>query len=117
MIRNIIQRIPCRSDLIRNHPARCDRWLEFLSQTIQTPEPIMQVQEFIGYCLTRDARYTKSLLLLGPGADGKSVFMQVVRELVGPENCSSVSFEDLEDQFFKIQPVSKGGQYIHGSGV
>jgi len=78
---------------------KCGRWLEFLGTNIQTHEVIMQMQEFSGYCITPSTAFEKCLLLLGPGADGKSVFLKILRELVGAENCAAVSFPDLEDQF------------------
>lgn len=77
----------------------CVRFLEYLGQNVQTDGPIMQLQEFSGYCLTTSTSYEKCLLLLGPGADGKSTFLKILRELVGAENTAAVSFPDLEDQF------------------
>ena len=78
---------------------RCDNFLKYLETNIKTPEVIAQVQEFTGYCLVRHTKYEKALYLLGPGADGKSTYMKILRELVGPENCSAVSFGAIEDQF------------------
>jgi putative DNA primase/helicase len=78
---------------------RCDTWLKYLETNIGTPEVIAQLQEFTGYCFVRHSRYEKALYLLGPGADGKSTYMKILRELVGPENCSAVSFSAIEDQF------------------
>lgn len=78
---------------------RCDRWLKYLEETIQTPEAIAQAQEFAGYCLTRETRFAKCLLLVGPGSDGKSTFLKILQKLVGEENCSSVAFQDLEKEF------------------
>ena len=75
------------------------RWLKFLSETIQTEGAIEQAQEYTGYCLTRETRFGKSLLMLGPGSDGKSVFLKILRALVGPQNCSAVSMPGLDDQF------------------
>jgi putative DNA primase/helicase len=79
--------------------APCDRWEEYLKETIQTPHAIAQAQEFAGYCMVRNTKYEKCLILLGPGSDGKSTFLKILKELVGEENCASVSFPDLEDQF------------------
>lgn len=78
---------------------KCDRFLLFMEQTVQSRGPIMQIQEFVGYCLTQSKEHAKCLLLLGPGADGKSLLFNIMVELVGEANCSHVSFEDLEDQF------------------
>ena len=85
----------------------CKRWKAFLKETIQTPEAIDQVQEFVGCCLTRDTRYAKCLMVIGPGSDGKSVFLKTIRKLIGPENCSAISFQDLEDQFLRSSIYNK----------
>ncbi len=80
-------------------PKRCDRFLAYLDATVRTPAVIDQVQEFAGYILTRHARYEKCLFLYGPGRDGKSTLMKLLREMVGGRNCSAVSFPDLEREF------------------
>ena len=77
----------------------CKRWILFLEETIQTPEVIAQVQEFFGYCLTPSTAFEKCLLCLGPGADGKSTLLKILRAMVGPKNCAAVNIEDLDDQF------------------
>ena len=57
-------------------PKKCDRWLRFLKETIQTPEAIMQAQEFVGYCLTRETRFGKVPDAKGAGRGRqKPVFM------------------------------------------
>jgi putative DNA primase/helicase len=86
---------------------QCDRFLQFLDENVQTEGAIAQLQEFAGYCLTRDTRYAKFLLLLGPGSDGKSTFLMLLKELVGSDNCSAVSFKDLEDQFHRSSLYNK----------
>ena len=80
-------------------PPECEVWLRYLQETVRTAEAIAQLQEFLGYCLLRSTKYEKCLLLIGPGADGKSTFLKIIKEMVGDENCASVSFPDLEDQF------------------
>ncbi len=84
-----------------NSTKTCTRWLKFLDETIQEPDSIKQFQEFAGYCLTRDVKYAKCLLLIGDGSDGKSTALKILRQLVGKQNCSSVGFEDLDDQFHR----------------
>lgn len=99
---------------------RCERWERYLVTNIQTPGPIAQSQEFGGYCLVRHTRFEKCLLLLGPGRDGKSTFMKVIKEIVGVENCAAVSFPDLENEFHRSSLYNKlvnlsteiGGQAI-----
>jgi putative DNA primase/helicase len=88
-------------------PKNCPRWLKFLQETIQTKEPIEQLQEFYGYCLTRETRYEMCLITIGDGGDGKSTAQRVLRHLVGADNCTSVSFDGLEDQFQRVSLYNK----------
>jgi putative DNA primase/helicase len=85
----------------------CSRWLQFLDETIQTPDVIDFIQEFFGYCLTRSTAFGIALFLLGPGSDGKSVMLKVLRTLVGAANCSAVALADLEDQFHRASLHNK----------
>jgi len=80
---------------------KCLRWIQYLEETIQDEEQIMQAQEFAGYCLTRQTKYGKALFLLGPGNDGKSLFLKILRHMIGPQNCAATSFRDIEDQFYR----------------
>lgn len=84
-----------------------EHWLRYLESSVQTPEVIDQMQEFAGYCLTRDTRYAKCLFLHGPGEDGKSIFPKILQAMVGAENTSAVSFSDLEDQFLRAAIYNK----------
>jgi putative DNA primase/helicase len=80
---------------------RCVRWEQFLNETIETPGPIAQLQEFFGYCLVRHAKYQKCLFLLGPGEDGKSKTLDILQDMIGQINCAAVSFSDLEKEFHR----------------
>ena len=86
---------------------KCTRWLQFLKETIQTPSVIMQVQEFFGYCLLKKSPFAKCLLLLGPGSDGKSVFLNILQEMIGEENSAAISFNEMEDQFLRASLYQK----------
>jgi putative DNA primase/helicase len=86
---------------------RCERWIQFLRETIQVRETIMQIQEFFGLCLTRETRFAKCLLMIGPGSDGKSTLLDVLQALIGEENCSAVSMSDLEKEFYRASLYNK----------
>lgn len=86
----------------------CLRWESFLFESLGEDEAVMQeLQKFFGYCLTRETRYEKALILIGPGADGKSTLLNILQEMVGEENCSSVSMEELSDKFHRSTLVDK----------
>lgn len=85
----------------------CERFKKFLSDSVQDEASIRELQKFFGYCLIRETRYEKMLLLYGPGGDGKSTLMNVLRQLVGEENCSHIPMGRLDDQFYLSRLVDK----------
>lgn len=85
----------------------CPTFLNCLDQWIGDADTIREARKFAGYCLTRETRYEKMLILHGPGGDGKSTFMNVLRALVGDKNCSHVPMGRLEEQFYLSRLVGK----------
>ena len=73
-----------------------------MTETVQDPGAICDVQEFFGYCLWRGCHWPMALICIGPGSDGKSVLLNVLKGLVGPDNCTSVNLKDFDDQFQRV---------------
>lgn len=90
-----------------DNPQPCKRWEKFLDETIECGAVINEVQKFFGYCLTRETRHEKALLLIGPGGDGKSKLLDILQAMVGEENCSAASMGALEDQFYVSMLIDK----------
>lgn len=86
---------------------KCERWIQFLNETVQTPDAIALLQEWTGYCLIRSNKFEKALHSIGKGGAGQSTYYKILRLLVGPKNCSSVAFADLEDQFHRSSLYGK----------
>jgi putative DNA primase/helicase len=71
-------------------------FLKFLEDVVSSQENINKIQEFLGYCLmTQTAKYEKALMILGPTDSGKSVFLNVVRSLLGENNIAQESLQNL----------------------
>lgn len=79
--------------------ASCPRWITFLEEVIPDKRQQIQLQQFFGYCLTRETRYQKALILVGPGEDGKSVILKLLTYMVGAHNCSAVQMSSLTEPF------------------
>ena len=62
-------------------------------------EKAQAILEMIGYSMVSHARHEKFILLIGNGANGKSVLLAVVRALIGPVNCSGVQPSQFGNQF------------------
>jgi putative DNA primase/helicase len=73
-----------------------DKFMEFLEEVTRSQEDMKKLQEFVGYCfMTNNAKFGKALMILGPTDSGKSVFLDVVRELLGAENIAQESLQNL----------------------
>lgn len=67
----------------------------------------MIIEEMIGYCLLRRNEIGKSFILTGNGANGKSTLLDLIIELLGEDNVSSVSLQELSDRFKTYQLEGK----------
>jgi P4 family phage/plasmid primase-like protien len=77
----------------------CPKTDRFLTQVL--PEDAIDfIWEILGYALYPGNPMRKAVLLLGPGANGKSVLLGVTRRLLGKENVSSVPLQSLSDNRF-----------------
>lgn len=83
--------------------AVCPRFNQFLSEIFRDDadgqDKALALVEMIGYTLVSHARFERFALLIGPGANGKSVVMEVVRALVGPENAAAVQPSQFGNKF------------------
>lgn len=57
------------------------------------------IEEMIGYCLYRNCRYQKVFLLRGFGKNGKSTLIESIQNMLGEENYSALSLNNLQDKF------------------
>jgi putative DNA primase/helicase len=74
--------------------AKCPRFELFLREIFEgdpdAEDKGRALLEMIGYSLTCDTRYERFVILIGIGANGKSVVLEVVRLLVGQDNAAAV---------------------------
>jgi putative DNA primase/helicase len=84
-----------------NPDAKCLAIEKFLGDVILDLHKLKEVLKFTGSILLRSSKYEKAMMVLGSGANGKSVFIKLLEALVrGEENCSDVSLQDIgEDKF------------------
>jgi putative DNA primase/helicase len=65
-----------------NENAECPQWQQFLDRIIPDTEVQDFIQHFVGSCLTGEIRDQYLVLFIGGGANGKSVFVEVIREML-----------------------------------
>lgn len=76
--------------------ARCEGWHRFLDRVLPDEGCQLLFQEFMVNAMVSGAvKVDKVLVLLGSGANGKSVALELMRALMGERNVSSLSLTDL----------------------
>ncbi len=84
------------------------------------PEKELQdiLAEYIGYVFVKNLKLEKVLLLYGSGANGKSVFFEIVNAMLGRENISNFSLTSLNNETYRSNLEDKllnYGSEIKGS--
>jgi putative DNA primase/helicase len=79
--------------------AKCPEILKFLGQALHAQD-VFTAMKIIGYCLYRNNKYEKAVMLYGPGSNGKGVFIKLIELFVGLENTSHVPLQDLDKDRF-----------------
>ncbi len=80
--------------------AQPTEFLAFLDQVLPDKDEQSALLENCAEPLTRKVWQQKALLLDGPGGNGKSTLFNVLRRVYGPENCSNVQIQSLENNRF-----------------
>ena len=87
-----------------NPSAKSYEWTKFLETvTNHDDKKICLLQELSGYVLFPDNRLQKCAVLIGSGANGKSVFLNVLTRIFGTQNVSNVEMSSLSQDFQVIQ--------------
>jgi len=96
-------RIPNRYD----PTAKCPGIDKFLGEVVGLEyQPL--IEEMHGCALAGDVRHQKALLLLGSGANGKSVLARIAESMVGTENTANVPLDELTNNtFYRAELRSK----------
>ena len=87
--------------------ADCPQWKKFISEIMADREPSMKLlQEMTGYILYSDSSLQKCFFLMGDGANGKSVFLNVIRAVFDEANVSNVEMSSLIEPFQRINLIN-----------
>jgi putative DNA primase/helicase len=96
-----------------NPKAKAPIFEAYLNRVLPDPERQRVLAEYLGYVFikhgTNSLKEEKSLILYGTGANGKSVFFEVVNALLGAENVSSYSLQSLtnDNGYFRAKLANK----------
>ncbi|NOT11300.1 MAG: hypothetical protein HOP23_05630 [Methylococcaceae bacterium] len=72
-------------------------FLDYLTQVLPDADTRKTLQQVAGYLFVKGLKMEKIFFLFGTGANGKSVFFEVLNGVVGSDNISNYSLESLTD--------------------
>lgn len=88
--------------------AQAPKFDAFLMEIFEKPCVVKVMKEFLGYCLSGDTCWLqKAVLLVGDGANGKSVLLETVADAAGRDYVSSVPMQDLHNPVSRAALVNK----------
>ena len=71
-----------------------NQWQHLVREWVD-PETEEWLSSWIGYLMVPDTSWQKILVMLGPGANGKSLFLSAVRQLLGDRVVAAVPLDEL----------------------
>lgn len=77
----------------------CPAFDDFLEWAV-APDDVQRVWEIIGYLMLSGNPLQRAVLLTGGGGNGKGVLLEVIKQLLGEDNCTSVPLHDFADNRF-----------------
>jgi len=93
--------------------ADCPIFMKYLNRVLPDIQSQNLLSEFIGYVFIKHTSKTlkeeKALILYGSGANGKSVFFEVISALFGNQNVSNYSLQSLTEEkgFYRAKIANK----------
>ncbi|KAA6335656.1 hypothetical protein EZS27_016129 [termite gut metagenome] len=78
-----------------NPQAKCPLFDKYLQRVLPDEDCRKVLAEYLGYIFVNNLKLEKALILYGSGANGKSVFFEIVNAILGDENICSYSLQNL----------------------
>jgi putative DNA primase/helicase len=82
--------------------AKCNYIIKHLENVLPHKNDVLLLQEAIGNCLYKKYSFQKAVMLVGSGRNGKGITLQLLTRLLGAENTSAVTLEQLENDIYSM---------------
>jgi len=82
--------------------AKCPEIEKFLDSTFLTEQDKQVFYEIGGFCLLKEYRFEKAFMFVGNGRNGKDKSLELIKRILGLENCCSVPLSALNPESFII---------------
>jgi len=76
--------------------ADCPAIKKFLSEIVNEKD-VQKLIELAGYCLYKGYPIARLVIMVGEGSNGKSTYLELLKTLLGPENVSGLTLQQLSE--------------------
>lgn len=84
---------------------KCPKIESFLEETLSNFEDKKVFYEIVGFCLLKEYKYEKAFMFIGDGRNGKDKSLELIKRLVGIDNCCSIPLHALIPDSFIISEL------------
>lgn len=88
--------------VIYNPLADCPQVDKFLADILASEDDRLVFYELGGFCLWKEYKFEKAFMFVGNGRNGKDKSLELIKRLIGIENCCSVPLSSLIPDSFII---------------
>ena len=85
-----------------NPDAKCNMINKFLQSTLSTIEDGDVFKEIGGFCLLTEYKFEKAFMFVGNGRNGKDKSLELIKRLLGTENCCGVPLSSIKPDSFIV---------------
>lgn len=82
--------------------AECPQIDKFLSETLSNEDDREVFYELGGFCLWKEYKFEKAFMFVGNGRNGKDKSLELIKRLIGIDNCCSVPLASIVPDSFII---------------
>lgn len=83
--------------------ARCPRWERFIDEiTLENGQNGHVLQQIAGYVMYPNCKFQKIFCLIGAGANGKSVYLEMLEKVYSKENCTHIPPAQMTNEFWLV---------------
>lgn len=74
----------------------------FLDQVTENQDYSLLLKEVAGYCFFREMPFQNFFILVGKGCNGKSVYLNILRKMLGEKNISTLTLQTISEGGFEL---------------
>lgn len=80
----------------------CPKIDKFFKEVLKDEEDVQLIYELLGFCLLKEYKFEKAFMFLGYGRNGKGKTIELLKRILGMENCCSIPLSSITSDNFSV---------------